>query len=61
MKEIIKQIELKQLLKVLVFSLISIILVICLIKINFKTKNNKKTIKKRLNRISRNRYTLSKQ
>lgn len=57
MKEIIKQIELKQLLKVLVFSLISIILVICLIKINFKTKNiNTKNIKIDLGKEPRNNY-----
>ena len=57
MKEIIKKIDSKELIKILSFSLTSIVLAIVLIKINFNNKNiNIKDIKIELDKDSRGNY-----
>lgn len=57
MKEIIKKIDLKELIKILLFSLISILLIIVLIKINFNNKSvSTKDVKINLDKGSRGNY-----
>ena len=57
MKEIINKIELNKLIKILIYSLISISLIIFLVKINFKNKSvNIKNIKISLDKESRKNY-----